>query len=59
MEQARWAISKGFLLLNLAREKYEGLTPVGRYTVWGYVTLHVLGFLTVVIITPARLFECA
>lgn len=58
MDQARWLINKALRLVQLGKDKYEDLSSVGKATVWGYVAIHVIGFFIVLIITPARLFEC-
>lgn len=57
MDQVQWVVDKAYHYIELGKEKYDGLSSVGKTTLWGYVALHVLGFLTVLIITPARLFE--
>lgn len=58
MDTARILVSKGFYYAREARDRYEKLGTVGKAGVWGYIALHVLGGVAVVIITPARMFEC-
>lgn len=58
MDTARFLVSKGVYYAREAKDRYEKLGTVGKAGVWGYIALHVLGGVAVVIITPARMFEC-